>query len=99
MKIKGIEVPEDLMYAVKEINKLYFEANKEHIKEAQKRYREKTKSIPKSEEQLQKIRDYANNYYQTKLKDKLKQKRDLKKSLATQESPTQESPTLKVVYF
>jgi len=87
MKIKGVEVPAHLNDAVKAINKLYFEANKEHIKEAQKRYRQKNKGVPKTEEEKQKIRDYANNYYQTKLKEKLKAKRDNKK---TQESSTQE---------
>ena len=86
MKIKGIEVPTHLNDAVKEINRMYFEANKENIKEAQKRYRQKTKNIPKTEEEKQKIRDYANNYYQTKLKAKKQDKQEVEK---TQESPTE----------
>jgi hypothetical protein len=67
----------------KEQKKQYYEVNKENIKEAQKRYKQKNEGVPKTEEEKQKIRDYANNYYQTKIKAKKQDKQEVEK---TQES-------------
>jgi hypothetical protein len=57
-------LPEELQVAAKQIRHIYYEQNKASIQQSQKKYREKEKT----EEQRQKTRDYANSYYNKKIK-------------------------------
>jgi hypothetical protein len=58
------ELPENLKKAATEARRLYYEHHKEKIRESQKKYRDRAKS----EEEKVKMREYANKYYNDKIK-------------------------------
>jgi len=57
-------LPENLKKAATEVRRLYYEHHKDKIRESQKKYRERVKS----EEEKVKMREYANKYYNEKIK-------------------------------
>jgi hypothetical protein len=58
------DLPQELQQVAKQIRHLYYESHKDKIKESQKKYRNREKS----EEDKQKLRNYANTYYKEKVK-------------------------------
>jgi len=58
-------LPEELQIAAKQIRHLYYEQHKTNILQSQKKYRTKEKT----DEQKQKIKNYANEYYHKKIKE------------------------------